>query len=480
MADAPVHPRNPSPPDRDNAQARGSSCLPIPPAKLGFPLIALSATQWFHSNVILNYLRTIRVCRDLVLIAFVVISAGCASITGHVTSEKEIRRQIKTSYSVSDPEFRNSISQLLGAPLVAGNKVTELKNGDQIFPAMLEAIRGAQKTITLESFIWRSGKVSTQFSEALTERARAGVKVRVIVDAFGSWALGGREVKQMTDAGVAFVKLHPLISIKFLRFNHRTHRKLLIVDGKIGFIGGVCLADEWAGNAELGQWRDSHFRVEGPVVAEMQGAFCQNWLTTKSQVLHGSNYFPELEPAGSITAQCFSSGPWDRSEQARLSYLMAMASARKNIRLAHAYFVPSKLAIQTLLDARKRGVEVEVIIPAKIDSFVVHMASRSRLRKLLDAGVKFYEYQPTLYHCKIMVVDDIWSTVGSINFDEKSFRANYEANLNVLDKNFAATLVKSFEDDKSKSRPLTPADFKRQNIFKKLGNFFFGLFHADL
>jgi cardiolipin synthase len=271
-----------------------------------------------------------------------------------------------------------------------------------------------------------------------------------------------------------------MISIRFFRFNHRTHRKLMVVDGKVGFIGGVCLSDDWSGNAERGHWRDIHFRVEGPVVAQMQGAFCENWLAARSEILHGGDYFPELKSAGSITAQCFPSGPRDHAEQARLSYLLAMAAAQKNIRLAHAYFVPSKLAIQTLLAARKRGVKVEIIIPAKIDNVAVHMASRSRLRDLLDAGVEFYEYKPTLFHCKIMIVDDLWATVGSVNFDEKSFRANDEANLNVLDKNFAATLAKIFDDDKAKSRRLTLANFKHQNIFSKMGNFFFGLFNYEL
>jgi cardiolipin synthase len=406
--------------------------------------------------------------------------AGCATVTSPVLSEKQIRREIKTDYSVSDPEFRNSISALLGAPLVEGNKIEQLQNGDQIFPAMLDAIRGAQKSVNLESFIWSSGKVSTQFVDALSERAKAGVKVHVVVDWLGSWYLKNKDARQMKDAGVKFVRLNPFLSLKFFRFNHRTHRKLMIVDGAVGFIGGVCISDHWSGNAERSKWRDIHFRVEGPVVAQMQGTFCGNWLAAKSQVLHGRNYFPELKPAGSAAAQCFPSGPRDHAEQARLSYLLAMAAARKNIRLAHAYFVPSKLAIQTLLDARKRGVKVEVIIPSKIDSFAVHMASRSRSKKLLDAGVEFYEYKPTLYHCKIMIVDDVWATVGSVNFDEKSFHANDEANLNVLNKDFAAALSKTLDEDKSKSHRLTKGDFKRQSLFTKIANCFFGLFHADL
>ena len=422
----------------------------------------------------------VRVYACFVLILLLAIGSGCSSVTTPVLSEKQIRREIKTDYSVSDPPFRNSISHLLGAPLVDGNKILELQNGDQIFPAMLEAIRGAQNSVTLETYIWSSGKISDQFIDALSERARAGVKVRVIVDWFGSLCLKRKDQRRMTDAGVKVVRLNPLLSIKVLHFLHRTHRKLMVVDGKIGFIGGVCISDDWSGNAERGKWRDIHFRVEGPVVGEMQGVFCANWLAAQSQVLHGDDYFPELQEVGPIKAQCYASGPKDHVEQARLSYLLAMAAARKNIRLAHAYFVPSNLAIQTLLDARKRGVKVEVIIPSKIDSFAVHMASRSRLKKLLAAGVEFYEYRPTLYHCKIMIVDDVLSTVGSVNFDERSFHANDEANLNILDKDFAARLIRTFEEDKAKSRPLTLDDLKRQSFFAKIGNYFVGLFHSDL
>jgi cardiolipin synthase len=302
----------------------------------------------------------------------------------------------------------------------------------------------------------------------------------------GSLKLKKSDVDRMTEAGVHFAKFNPPIvfnlslPFKLLRVNHRTHRKLLIVDGRTGFIGGVCFADGWLGNAEPGRWRDTHFRVEGPVVAQMQAVFAENWLQVRSEVLHGRDYFPGLNPAGSMTAQCFASGPKDRAEQARLAYLLSMAAARKNIRLAHAYFVPGELAIETLLDARRRGVKVEVLVPAKIDLFVVRNASRSRWGKLLAAGVEFYEYQPTLYHCKILIVDDIWASVGSVNFDEKSFRHNDESNLNVLSGEFAARLVKTFEEDKSKSRRLTRDDYRKRSWFTKFFDRLFGAFHSDL
>jgi cardiolipin synthase len=392
---------------------------------------------------------------------------------------------MRPTYCVNDREFRDSISYLLNGPLVESNQVVELLNGDQVFAAMLDSIRHAQKSVTIEQFIWHSGEISAQFIDALTERANAGVKVKVIVDTIGSFKLRHADVRRMEDAGIKVKLFNPPFALnlslpfKLFKINRRTHRKLMVVDGKIGFIGGVCLSDQWAGNGGPDHWRDSHFRVEGPVVAQMQGAFAEHWLKARSEVLHGPDYFPELVPAGSMVAQCFHSGPKEGAEQARLSYLLSMAAARKSIRLAHAYFVPGEQAISTLIDARKRGVKVEVIIPAQGDSFAVSGASRAVCGKLLEAGVEFYQY-PTLYHCKILIVDDVWCSVGSVNFDEKSFRYNDEANLNVLDRDFAAKLIETFEEDKSHSCPLTLEAYKNRGPFEKFTDFLFGRFHSEL
>jgi cardiolipin synthase len=412
----------------------------------------------------------------LFLTGLVVAGSGCASMSG----EKRIGYPIHTDYSVNDPEFASSMSHLLGAPLVEGNRVVELLNGDQVFPAMLEAIRGARKTITLEQFIWSSGVVSTQFVAALTERARAGVKVYLLVDTLGAGKLRRWDRDQLVRAGAQFVCYNPPLLFRLLRANHRTHRKIMVVDGRIGFTGGVCLSDGWQGNAEPPHWRDTHFRVEGPVVGQLQGVFMDNWLQMRSEVLHGENCFPELKSTGSMKAQYFKSGPRDAAENARLAYHLSIAAARKTIRLAHCHFLPDGLLREALMDARRRGVKVEVIVPSKIDNFVVKKAARSRWRGLLEAGVEFYEYQPTLYHCKIMIVDDVWVTAGSVNFDERSFRINDEANLNVLDREFAATLTRSFEIDKSKSQRLTAEKFRSRSAFSKFLDHFFGLFRAQL
>jgi cardiolipin synthase A/B len=402
--------------------------------------------------------------------------AGCSSLT----AEKRIRHPIRTEYSVEDPQFGDSISHLLGAPLVKGNSVVELRNGDEIFPAMLEAIRGAQKTITFENFIWRAGELSTRFVTALCDRAQAGVKVHIIVDALASIDMAEADIKQLTKAGAEVVKYNPPLPFKILRFNHRTHRKIMVVDGKVGFTGGACLADDWLGNAEPGRWRETHFRVEGPVVGQIQGIFMDNWLQMRAEVLHGKDYFPELNSTGPFVAQHFKSGPRDAAENARLAYLLSIAAARKTIRVAHAQFIPDDLLTDALLDAHGRGVKIEIIVAGKIDSFVIKPAGRTRWRKLLEAGITMYEYEPTLYHCKIMIVDDIWLTAGSVNFDDRSFRINDEANLNVLDREFAAKLIRSFEEDKTKSRLLTEHDLKKRNWFSKAFDGFVGLFRSQL
>src|SRR4030095_1576557 len=272
----------------------------------------------------------------------------------------------------------------------------------------------------------------------------------------------GKYLEDLIAAGVEVERYHPVHWYTLTRINNRTHRKLLVVDGKIGFTGGVGIADLWQGRAESkDHWRDSHYQIEGPAVAQMQAAFTDNWIKTRAKVLFGPEYFPELKPAGETLAQAFKSSRGEGSESVRLMYLLSIASATNNIRLQAAYFVPDDLAIETFVSARKRGVKIEIIVPGpEIDAQIVRRASRSLWGALLDAGVQIYEYQPTMYHCKVMIVDDIWVSVGSTNFDDRSFRLNDEANLNIYDAAFAAEQVQGFEEDKRKSRLMTRGEFK--------------------
>ncbi|MDB6026947.1 MAG: cls [Verrucomicrobiales bacterium] len=398
-----------------------------------------------------------------------------------VAVEKEILQPIQTDYSVSDPQFRQSINHLLGPPLVDGNKIKTLINGDEIFPAMLNAIRHAEKSITFETYIWSKGKVGEEFAHAISERAMAGVKCHVIVDTLGSMKLPRKLINEMRASGVRFVKYgHPNWWNFFFFLNHRDHRKILVVDGKVGFTGGVGIHDNWDGNAEAPPlWRDTHFKIEGPAVAQLQGVFVDNWVRERNRVLQGSDYFPPMEPAGKSAVQCFRSGPRDGAENARLDYLMSIAAARKSIRFEHAYFVPDKLITRALVDACKRGVKIEVIIPGPTDSEITKVAGHIRWKELLRAGVKFYEYQQAQYHCKEMIVDDIWVTAGSVNLDHRSFRINAENNFNILDKDFAAEQIRIFEQDKAQSRLLTLKDL-RWGFFGKIYECFAGCFRSQL
>ena len=420
-------------------------------------------------------LRRILKIAGLVFIAIFII----VFIPRHVA--KPIKKQIECTYGVDDIAFRESIGHLVNAPPLPGNKVATLINGDQIFPAMLEAIRGAKKTITMENFIFRSGKLSAEFVPALIEKATNGVKVHVIMDSVGCSRLEQPELDELENAGVKFVKYNRPEWHKMLRVNHRDHRKLLVVDGLIGFTGGACMADEWMGNANSKEvWRDTHFRVDGPAVAQIQGVFMDNWILTQREVLHGAGYFPELKPAGSTYARCYKTGPRDGVESARLVYMYSIAAARKNIRIAHSYFVPDNLTIDTLLAARKRGVKIEVITPGTIDANVVRRASRARWDELMKAGVEFYEYQPSLFHCKVMVVDDMWVTAGTVNFDNRSFHINDENTLEVWDRDFAAAQIKVFDADKEKSRRITVGEYKARPWYIKAAEQFASFFRAWL
>jgi cardiolipin synthase len=419
--------------------------------------------------------------RWAILITLVVTSLCTILVMNLQTGEEQIRYQLTPAFTVDSPEFTRTMARLLGPDLLPGNRVKALQNGDEIFPAMLGAIRGAKHTITFETYIYWSGQVGRDFAEALGARARAGVKVHVLLDWVGG-EIETEHLESMKAAGVEVEFFHPLRWYNLARMNNRTHRKLLVVDGRIGFTGGVGVADQWLGHAQSpDHWRESHFQIEGPAVAQMQAAFADNWIKTRAQVLIGSGYYPELAPVGDARAQVFTSSFGDGSESVRLMYLLSIASASRTIRLQNAYFIPDDLAVETFVAARKRGVKIEVIVPGPIiDERVVRSASRSRWGALLDAGVDIYEYKPTMYHCKVMIVDDIWVSVGSTNFDDRSFRLNAEANLNIYDAAFAKELIGVFEADKANSRLMTRAEFKNRSAVGKFLDEMAGMLRRQL
>jgi cardiolipin synthase len=361
------------------------------------------------------------------------------------------------------------MGMLLGPDIVRGNRVTALMNGDEIFPAMLEAIRGAKNTVLFETFIYWSGEIGDEFADALSERARAGVKVHVLLDWVGSIKVDRKLLQEMRDAGVEAHYFHPLRWYNLGRINNRTHRKLLIVDGRIGFTGGVGIASPWTGHAQdKDHWRDDHFRVEGPVVAQMQSVMLSNWAKTTGYILHGPDYFPELAPAGDQHAQMFSSSPSAGSDSMQLMYLIAITAAVRSIDMSSAYFVPDDMARLALTAALKRGVRVRIITPGRhTDQKTVRRASRALWGELLEAGVEIYEYQHTMYHCKMLVADGLLVSVGSTNFDPRSFHLNDEANLNIYDKPFGARMTQVFEDDLKNSRRITLEEWQRRPAMEK-------------
>ena len=401
-----------------------------------------------------------------------VLCLGLAGMLSGCTTSyygRGLQYQIETQYAVGDAQFLRSLGNLMGPPIIGGNRVASFNNGDEIFPAMLAAIRGAQRSICLETYIYWSGDIGRQFTDALADRARAGVKVHVLIDWIGSRKIDSDLIEQMRAAGAEVEKYNPAVWYNLARINHRDHRKLLVVDGRVGLTGGAGMADIWKGNADApDHWRDMMFQLEGPAVAQMQAAFMDNWVKTSSRVLDGPDYFPELPAAGDHRAQVFFSSPRDGTESVRLMYLLSIAAAHQSIRLSASYFVPGHLTTEELVDACARGVKVEIIGPgARTDLPIVRHASRAKWGPLLEAGVKIYEYQPTMYHCKMMIVDDRWVSVGSANFDNRSFRLNDEANLNILSAGFAAEQARVFEADKRKAHEVTCEEWRQRSLWKR-------------
>ena len=417
------------------------------------------------------------------LVAAVLLTvAGSFLAVNFIGGEKKIERHIERHYALDDPRFRAELGVLLGPVFVDGNRPQVLRNGDEIFPAMLAAIRAAQTSITFETYIYWSGAIGMEFAQALAERARHGVKTHVLLDWVGSARMDDALLAVLERAGVQVRKFHPPHWSQLGRLNNRTHRKLLVVDGRIGFTGGVGIASEWTGHAQdPAHWRDTHFRVDGPVVAQMQAVFLDNWIKVTGNVLHGPAYFPTQAPAGPALAQMFSSSPAGGSESMQLMYLLAITAASRSIDLSAAYFVPDELAQRALLDAMRRGVKLRVIVPgAHTDSETVRSASRALWGPLLAAGALIAEYQPTMFHSKVLTLDGLLVSVGSTNFDNRSFRLNDEATLNIFDADFARQQTLIFDADLAQARRISHAEWLARPWREKLAERFASLLRSQL
>lgn len=375
------------------------------------------------------------------------------------SGEQRIREQVQTAFGIGEDQFVREMSVLLGPPIVDGNAVAALHNGDEIFPAMLAAIDSARRTITFETYVYWNGEVGDRFADALAAKAREGVRVHVLVDWAGAMKMERATLDRMAEAGVEVEQYRPLAWYRLDRMNNRTHRKLLVVDGRVGFTGGVGIADVWAGDAQdPDHWRDMHFRIEGPVVAQMQAAFLDNWIQTTGAVLNGPDYFPPLDSVGTVAAHTFTSSSEGGSDSMRLMYLMAITSAERTVDLASAYFVPDDIMVEALVAARERGVRVRVLVPGPhLDSELVRVSSKQVWGDLLRAGVEISVYQPTMLHTKMLVVDARMVSVGSTNFDVRSFELNDEASLNLYDTAFAEAMTATFERDWADGEPYTYA-----------------------
>ena len=383
--------------------------------------------------------------------------------------EKEPNHKVERFYDTKDPQFRREMAVLLGPAIVSGNRIQALQNGDQIFPAMLEAIAAAQRTITFETYIYWSGQIGEQFARALIDRARAGVRVHVMLDWVGCDKMSHELVAEMQADGVEVERYHALHWYSLGRLNNRTHRKVLIVDGSISFTGGVGIADQWLGHAQdPAHWRDMHFKVTGPVAAQMQAAFLDNWIKTTGHVLHGDGYFPAIDSSGSQDMQMFISSPEGGSDSMRLMYLTAITAAQRSIDMEAAYFIPDRLMIRELVAARERGVRIRLLVPGvDIDSKVVGIASNREWGPLLASGVEIHVYQPTMLHCKMLIFDEYMVSVGSTNFDMRSFELNDEASLNIYDADFAREMTEVFARDLESSTLYTHAHWRRRSWREK-------------
>jgi cardiolipin synthase len=366
---------------------------------------------------------------------------------------------LKSEVDVRDPGFLRAAEALTGAPISWGDDVELLINGDAIFPCYLETIRHAERTICLLTYVYWRGDIAHEVADALCERASSGVEVNVIIDAVGGLKIEKDLVRRMLDAGVRVTRFRPPKPYAARRVSNRTHRKILVADGRVGLTGGVGIAEEWTGDAQdPDHWRDTHVRVRGPVVRGLFGAFAENWLEATGEVLVGEGYLPELEQSeggGPMMVVRSSAGVGDTNVEAL--YYLAIAAARETLDLTAAYFVPRPAFIDALCDAAERGVRVRVLVPGPhVDKPPVRVAGRVSYDQLLECGVQIFEYQPTMLHAKTMTVDGAWSSVGSVNFDNRSFQLHDEATLCVLSDAFADRLTDQFERDLEGSDRIEP------------------------
>lgn len=423
--------------------------------------------------------------RHLIGVVLVSIAAGyvLAISAAKASAPKQTVYELPHGFLVSGPTFLPSA--LPGPTMTSGNRLELLENGDAIFPAMLAAIATARKTVNFEAYIFWSGDVGARFRDALIERATHGVEVRILLDAIGSSRknLETSDVEAFRRAGCRVEFFHSTKPWMLWVFNHRNHRRVLVVDGVTGFTGGVGFADPWRGNADSPKhWRDTQVRVEGPAVRGLQRAFQENWSEVTGEALVGESFFPALPAAGSTPVAVVPSSPLASMSGAERVYAVSLAAASKSIWIANSYFLPDDATVAALVAAARRGVDVRVIIPSDDQSDVpaTKAGGRSSLGPLLQGGVKIFEYRQTMFHLKAMVVDGMLSTIGSANFDDRSFHLNEELNLVVYDSSFAAVMEERFRNDLARCQPYTHAMWGKRSLKKRVTEWLVTPFRSEL
>lgn len=377
--------------------------------------------------------------------------------------------------TVGEATFFRTIEAHTDAPITGGNRIDVLLNGDETFPVMLDEIRKAKSSITFAQYLYQDGSIAHELARAFADRCRAGVKVNVLLDRHGSGKVPSDIISTMKDAGcdVEFFRRVDAAGIifpwKLLSYNYRSHRRVLVIDGRIGFTGGYGISEAWTGNGRTpDHWRDTNARIEGPVVRFLQAAFAESWLETTGIAIGGDDYFPNLESRGNLTAQIVRSSPTGGSFQNYMLFLLSINSAKKSVLITNPYFIPDGVMTDAILKAAARGVRVVLLVPGKIDSQFTYTASRSHYGTLLLGGVKVFEYQASLMHAKTIVVDGVWATIGSTNFDNRSFALNQEINVTVYDKGTAQKLEQIFYEDLKYSKEITYGEWQSRSIFERL------------
>jgi cardiolipin synthase A/B len=400
---------------------------------------------------------------------------GCTVVATIVGKEKRDLYKFDHPFTVEDPSFQRSLDNL-GTAMVSGNDAELYKNGDQIFPAMTKDIREAKLSVNLESYIFLPDRAGRQFADALIAAAKRGVQVRLLVDAWGS-KLKALDA-ELKAAGVQVHKYRPIRLFSIYKVGKRTHRKILVVDGRIAWTGGLGIDERWLGNGRSkNEWRDTQVRAVGPVAAQMQAIFSEDWTYTTGEILAGEPFYPRIEKAGETHAQAIKASRGDSSSLAKMLYYVAIKSATRSILIQNAYFLPDKQVREALVDAVKRGVRVEVIVPGRhIDLPMVRFASWHHYGEMLKGGVKIYEYLPTMLHNKTMVVDGLYATIGSINFDARSMSSNAEESLAFYDRGFARKMEAMFADDKNRSGEISYDMWKHRGLPQRLAELVFWIF----